>query len=782
MSLDDFTSNFAKAVTISFIGARSRVLRPVAKAAGTEAPDPRLSLIVFLDHVHLLVQHPCYFTVTLLKSDSGKIISQFSSLSPQDRAFWAVPPLLQDKLDEGKLIASTCLKEENKKVQVTLCSTHAAQSLPRGVQRLLELGVKELLKSAAPYLRNALLDLKANRMGNHIDRATVDPKPVVATDLWKRQFEYIQERLDPILNSYGTCDLFPRDKAGRSRLFAAPREPFTDDVWSESEAVRRVSGQGGRDAKYGYSAGLFLTPTQREERSEILDTDFKLPKLGQGDRAIADTTLTSGVVDFGMPTESDQSYFFGRYVRTSLSPEKAGEIREKENLIYGFDPDIPEGIFYAPFHISGIPWLTLFSFHDFGNAAEGDKDWRYSMWRRYHIYRDVFPIIAEEVSQALMQAFADNLAHAARRHLDLVHDARQFADRLNREWEGSSTLLPYGTVHLCTEGASDRGTLQLRLSGRKRNFHLSVVQEESGFSWRQLDPGLFARLMELRLQGAIEDREEGRLALIGNLKHDWVHRLSDGVAILNKVKETALTARVNDEYMAYAYALEQTLRNYLGLWIRESQDHDLDKYFGPAEVEKQDIEFLRAVFELHARIRLLAHTGRPVTLQFMFCCESFDDCNDDKTLCPSDLSSLAKRGLEIGIFLKHERAPWPFSAAANEDLDMCESLLWKLIAVPVEILRNAITHGAEEHGTEEKVPPGITFSLDVRPDQSRIVATAANPLAQAKVLSGRLQRIKLRCENLNSAFGFVECSVSYDEQLERVAVTCDMKFRREDHA
>lgn len=112
-------------------------------------------------------------------------------------------------------------------------------------------------------------------------------------------------------------------------------------------------------ACYGYTARVFLTPTQARERGLTQQEMDTLGPLGQGARAIADTPLTSGIIDIGLPGERDA---LKNPNSREHYPQTTARLKELEDKIYG--PDWrSESIFYVPVHIGGIPWLALFSFH-----------------------------------------------------------------------------------------------------------------------------------------------------------------------------------------------------------------------------------------------------------------------------------------------------------------------------------------------------------------------------------------------------------------------------------
>ena len=176
-SFEKFSTKFVDAVVSSYEGASSRVLRDAVRAWGTEEADPRLCLFLFLDHVKLLVQAPLHFTVTLVEQDANKIVSQFSSLSPQDRAFWGRPPLSQEKRDQGKLIAEKKIDEDT--IVVILCDTPCRQEiLTDTLREILDKGIEELMKVAGTHLQSALRGLVDQKLG-YSDPETTRRAPVV---------------------------------------------------------------------------------------------------------------------------------------------------------------------------------------------------------------------------------------------------------------------------------------------------------------------------------------------------------------------------------------------------------------------------------------------------------------------------------------------------------------------------------------------------------------------------------------------------------------------------
>ena len=239
-----------------------------------------------------------------------------------------------------------------------------------------------------------------------------------------------------------------------------------------------------------------------------------------------------------------------------------------------------------------------------------------------------------------------------------------------------------------------------------------------GFPGRQLDPELFSYLLKLQLQSVIDARQEERRKVMGLSIHEWGHRLGDGIKMLRNLRDAAIETEANAKYMAFAYALDQTFRNYVGLpWMSQSRDYGEARYVSRQEGKERDIEILRALFEMHGMIRLLATNAPGRNIRFEFSCNEIEKFNGVKMLTPREFDLLVCIGDKVDEFVKFHGPPWPFGRAARSTLDTQERLLWVLISVPVEILRNAVTHGAAK---------GITFSIDVSMGQSQIVSKVAN--------------------------------------------------------
>ncbi len=463
---------FPNAVVDGFKSACGRVLRGRLTGGGT---DPRPILWLLADHILLLSPSPAYLTISLVERSTGGILRQFSSLSPQDRAFWNLPSL-SDEEPRSDIAAETQFETATVALRLRRIPSDSSQEI---LSSAAAEGAQHLLEEAGSRVLTALQSLPSD----HPDERTARPAPVIAENLWHRHVDLIRTRLDPILTSYGRCELFPQDSHGLTRLFVVPRQPFTDRFWRGQSALRSVQRSSQlRPAEYGYTAGIFLTPTQQAER-ELTEHELEaLGPLPNGARAIADTPLTSGIIDIGHPGERA---VHNPYSREHYPGTMEANVKALEDRIYG--PEWrSESIFYVPVHIGGVPWLALFSFHreQPTPAAPASCD---LMWRRYHIYRDIVPTIAEEMAQAVAQAFADALSEAARDHLAIVSDPGLFAERVTSAWKVLSVAFPYGEARLSPKTIGNSVPLCLRLPGRSYTFFLSVAGEEPNVSYRLLD-------------------------------------------------------------------------------------------------------------------------------------------------------------------------------------------------------------------------------------------------------------------------------------------------------
>jgi hypothetical protein len=758
VSLKSDLQSFQNAVVDGFEAACARVIS-VERAFAKIDFLPVLYLL--LDHSLLLTPSHLYLTISAWSGD--RLLRTFSSLSPQDRAYLNLRDTAASVLLENALARA---RWDDKDV---LISFHRIPEDLKGLQasqdEFFKHGVQRLLDAAGKCVLEALESLRADYPLGPKEHASA----VIPDEVWHRQIDIMRYRMDPIITTWSKRRIFPRDERGFARLFVGFRQPLTSRHWSTKKATRDVRRTAAHEtARYGYTTRIFLTPTQQRERG-LTEADLEaLNSLGQGERAIADTPLTTGIIDIGFAGERDpnnpncREHYLGR--------DGSEQLKVLEDRIYGTGSR-SESVFYIPIHIGGIAWLALFTFLPEAtgkDAASGLK----VMWKRYRIYRDVAPTMGGELSQAFGQAFSAALAEEARLHFDVLRDKGLFADRVTTSWTDLSEVFPYGTARLSVEpDAPGSYPVELRVSDHTHRFYLSV-QNEPEVSHRLLDLDSTAPLLQLRLQAGIEARAQERSTLIGLTVHEWVSKLSDGIVRSQKLKEAAIEADVGDALLDHICALHGTLQSDIGLpWILHQSD---DNYFTRRPPDEHDISFLRHLFEFHVRAIVGARTDFKSKVRFVFQCPAFPASNCAIDL-PANVTGISAVSRSLDDLLIFRPLPWPLHERTEDNATTREGLFSSLTLVPRELLRNALRHGGPAR------TGNVThFEAVVRPREGgwQIEGCVRNALGAGAVIEKRMTDIRLRSAQLQNAVPFVRCEPEYLVSSDELSVRYSLSVRQ----
>lgn len=719
MDFSDQLKAFEDAVVDGFYGACGRVLSDHAPDAVTPV------LWLLLDHALLLLQAPVFLTATLF-NDAGNACRRFSSLSPQDKAFLQVDPTT------GVVVARSNADADGFRVELTLIQRPHGEAYAelyldmaaaqRGCQRLLDAECRRVV--------SALRRLKEN----HPPDPSGCEALVIRKDVWERLFDRIGKSLDPIINEFSGSRFFPRDCHGVRRLFVAPRQPFTNDHWEGETALRIVYGAGGMPALYPYTARVFLTPGQVQERDGLSWSDVKqLLPLCQAERSVADTPLTSGIIDFGFIDERRSTEGVSREHYQKHGPSVA-ERKSIETIIYGEGAD-KESIFYVPIHIGGLPWVTLFSFHVESREGSPGESRLELLWNRFHIYRDLVPIIAEKASQAIVQAFVDALAETGREHLSQLADRDRFAREVTAGWREVCAAFPYGEVRLTIDSGDE--VLELRRARQNLQFYLSISGERH-VAFRMLTAKALSEQLAVRLQAAIEARRDERHTLMGLAAHEWVRKLSESISLSENVMEKSADLKEGVSDSTFSCRIDGVLDAICTLYGVLQSDRDLpwvmDKggllagsiHFSDSPPEERDLLFLQDLFEFHARALLNAMPLSGVSVRYHF----------TAGLQPTRAYDVILRREEPGIAAVWNRidrklrflgAPWPLDAEANGARKDSQSLLSALTLGPRELLRNGLRHGAR--GSDGVVD----FMIDIEIERKMLTARICNAVDSTSV-------------------------------------------------
>lgn len=442
-------------------GPRSGPSVPQSSRASAVNEDRFLPIPwLLMDHVLLLVQQPVYFTLFRWENEKGPIVQRFSSLCENDRAYWNLSELRHEDEYGGLLVAQKTLSgAEHLRL---LCwntpetTFHAQGSLPvnplltwekicTGACKLLEASIDRGLLYALRLLppvvdHNITLDAM-NFASQH---------PVSYED-WDDYINAMSTALDPLLSSFREKRLFPPDSDDRARgFFVVTRQPSVRDPTTGAVPNPRIVRKhpDRREARYPYNARVILTPTQireskldNREKQRVQKPLFSSP----GARAIADTSLVSGLIDIGVPGEHGSLSNESREHYAIKSDEDKKAVAAAERKVYGASAR-SKSVFYIPIHLGGIPWLALFTFMPLIGGAE--KESPETVWRRYFLYRDLIPILGGQIDEAVMSAYAQTLSDKAVRILRSVSDVESFITQTNAEWQQMALVYPYGSASL----------------------------------------------------------------------------------------------------------------------------------------------------------------------------------------------------------------------------------------------------------------------------------------------------------------------------------------------
>lgn len=190
-----------------------------------------------------------------------------------------------------------------------------------------------------------------------------------------------------------------------SLLASERQQTAAESVWRDLDESKKTSISEAWQQERGYDL---------PSHSDLL----AYPVSPRG-RSVADSVLTSGCIDFGLPSE--------RYSKDSVGKHRSweGEFvthtrRDFENLfydrVYGNDKarDIDHAIFFMPIFIAGVPWMALYTFWPTTGAVDDDTEY----WDKCYItYRDVRPIVANRLEIAAVEAYEEAVCKIIREQI-----------------------------------------------------------------------------------------------------------------------------------------------------------------------------------------------------------------------------------------------------------------------------------------------------------------------------------------------------------------------------
>ena len=482
------TADFGRSILSSFAGSCARLLR-----------RERFEAILWLlaDHILLTYQSPVYVTMGVRK---GAVFHPcFSSLSENDRKFLGLRPIHREFENLGPSADSLTITDSRRDIAISIRCLPTAGGLRGDSVDMLRRGrrvILSLLNAKPELMRNALAwclasGVKGERAtGSHLDQA------VVRAD---KYMDPLRHRIGRALDHIGRTELTESPSGEGLNLFAVIRQPTLSRVVEPPVGQWDVEREG---VEYSYTASLCLSESQSLWLSSRAINPIELQSaLSPGTRSIADTPLSQGSVDFSLPNEwrGDLEWSRQHYKGEGF---KGNSRKRSEDILYqmafdGADYCGAETIFYIPVHLSGIPWLALFSFNQAEDSAA-------SMFRNYLLYRDLVPLLSESISLAAQSAFADSLGAAAVRAFEMSRGLPRFVDEANEEWSVIHHFYPYQRVRLSIAG-SEGDCLDVGLGDLGYKLYLSAELPGCGeLPYRLLDLPILRRSIQERLQQAVD--------------------------------------------------------------------------------------------------------------------------------------------------------------------------------------------------------------------------------------------------------------------------------------
>ena len=264
-----------------------------------------------------------------------------------------------------------------------------------------------------------------------------------------------------------------------------------------------------RHNNFNYTARVLLSTAQHEAINKLLGDrvvqQLENP-LGLTYRSIADTVFSSGTVDFS-PDAPGQGRDSGSRPLSDNSSDRRR--REAEEIVYGrIRPDEEhKTVFYIPIHVSGSPWLLLFSLAPPKNPID-DLTWAHN----YKIYRDLISKVADRFRGAVRSLYLELVSEELANALS-DPDPSTFLSRVNRAWKSLTYVYPHRGVEFVTE--ADENPTDISLPNGQRVY---LKLYENPYYRRQIDFDLLQKPEVSRAcETAIRTDREKRNAIRGGI-------------------------------------------------------------------------------------------------------------------------------------------------------------------------------------------------------------------------------------------------------------------------
>jgi len=400
-----------------------------------------LFLLPLADYIILLYQKPCFLSFYWPDTTTPTGYDLISTLADTDRLFLGLPatpgkpPTNDDTAHVGHLPGL-----------IVVVRPLYSEDLPRAegaespVGALFTVLARKLGSENEAFVKHIRAGLEQFAQQARICTTRVHvcgEQPDASTRLLA--FEALRLHLGRLFDDLKDVPVLPSQDPDIVNLFAVVK-------WTApglERVVAPLSGSHG-NVLYPYSAQILLTPQQQlwvdSNAGEGAWRTIERP-LADGSRAIADSPLTSGVIDFSLPQERESTRGRDCASRPSSSTEETEKDgrRALEDRLY---PKIAGGqyqVFYVPVHVGGSPWLALYTFRQ-----PGRREWR----SLYHFYRDLVPYIAGSVRTVAQEAYADCLAGLVERALKEHRRADGLIEVINERWSEAHLFYPFPQLHL----------------------------------------------------------------------------------------------------------------------------------------------------------------------------------------------------------------------------------------------------------------------------------------------------------------------------------------------
>ncbi|MEI6514859.1 MAG: hypothetical protein WCO77_02680 [bacterium] len=375
-------------------------------------PDPEILLFPFLDNLLLLHQKPILF------------------------AFWDGKRRVYDTLQDPDFLrrydvkweydSDYCLPIGRSRYRMSLHDFRETKAIGRKMRLAID---KNATKLTAPLLNSedsklVLPEVLLDSVGEAVMRraqATSAKDELSKTEHSRvpRDINYdkVLELLEPMREVLRTVFA----DSCESKALRVPRNGLVyPNIFT---VVRTVPRKLRRREVFAYTAGLLLLPQMREsirewctperlrsgqcchgrcplntEDAETCTALLERP-LGQQSRSVSDLVFSSGIVDFGRQAG-------GVCWDTSDSGDDDDSRRRLvERCLY------PSGrnLFYIPLHVSGTPWLAVFTFP----PLDESESWHHN----YSFYRDLMHKSAELIRVKAHEVYNDLVARTVVRHM-----------------------------------------------------------------------------------------------------------------------------------------------------------------------------------------------------------------------------------------------------------------------------------------------------------------------------------------------------------------------------